>query len=341
MSALGVVISCYRQERYLARTVAALERVLEGRDWRGVLEIAAPSSAALPPLSERWQVIASTDPVTGVPRRALTPGAGRMTGFRACGGEWVLFLDSDMELDRAWMDAALDTAAREARVAGIGGRIEEWFTDGEAERPGKHDMYGSGDRDHAVPYLANVALYRRDALEAAGGYNEWLHSDEDFEIGMRLRWLGFELRVLGQRAGRHWSAPRPSFPELARRWRTGLCFGQGEVLRLYFGRRGMGTLLRRQWLYVATMGMWALGIAAAFLALAERRPRALMVWSLAPLAVLAFMTVRKRSARVAVHSMLTWTLNGLGMVTGFFHTPPVGVATPLSPQRHETGGAGC
>ena len=322
MSALGVVISCYRQERYLARAVPALERALEGRDWHGVLEIAAPSDAPLPPLSSRWTVIASTDPVTGVPRRPLTPGAGRMTGFRACGGEWVLFLDSDMELDRAWVDAALELAAREPALAGIGGRIEEWFSDGADERPGKHDMYGSGDRDHAVGFLANVALYRRAALEAAGGYDEWLHSDEDFELGMKLGFLGLEMRVLGMRAGRHWSAPRPSFPELSRRWRTGLCFGQGEVLRLYWGRRGMGTLLRRQWLYLATLGLWVLGVLALAVALFSARPRALLWWAALPALLLALMTARKRSARLAVHSLLTWTLQGLGLVAGLFHTPP-------------------
>jgi hypothetical protein len=339
VSALGVVISCYRQERYLARTILALERALEGSDWHGVLEIAAPSSAPLPALSARWTVIVSTDPVTGELRRALTPGAGRMTGFRACGGEWVLFLDSDMELDRAWVDSALAAAAREPSLAGIGGRIEEWFTDGESERPGKHDMYGGCERTHAVPYLANVALYRRSALEAAGGYDEWLHSDEDFELGMRLGFLGLEMRVLGMRAGRHWSAPRPSFPELARRWSTGLCFGQGEVLRLYFARRGMGTLLRRQWLYVATMGMWALGLVALAAALFGHQGGVFLAWAALPLAVLAFMAVRKRSARLAVHSLLTWTLNGLGMATGFFRAPPAHSRTTLRVPSREPGGA--
>jgi cellulose synthase/poly-beta-1,6-N-acetylglucosamine synthase-like glycosyltransferase len=339
VSALGVVISCYRQERYLERTVRALERALEGRDWHGVLEIAAPSDAPLPALSERWTVITSTDPVTGALRRALTPGAGRMTGFRACGGEWVLFLDSDMELDRAWVDAALALAAREPQLAGIGGRIEEWFTDGATARPGKHDMYGSGEREHAVPYLANVALYRRAALDAVGGYDEWLHSDEDFELGMKLGFLGLEMRVLGMRAGRHWSAPRPSFPELTRRWRTGLCFGQGEVLRLYFGRRGMGTLLRRQWLYIATMSLWLLGLVALIVALFRSRPGPLLAWAALPLALLAFMSLRKRSVRLAVHSILTWTLNGLGMVTGFFHAPPRGARVAIGAARRQAGGA--
>jgi hypothetical protein len=318
---LGVVVSCYRQERFLARTVAALERALEGEDWQGVLEFAAPSDEPLPPRSDRWRVISSFDPATRRPLRPLTPGAGRMVGFAACGGDWVLFADSDMELDAAWVQAILATAAREPGLAGLGGRIEEWFLDGAAERPGKRDMYGTGDRDRAVGYFGNVAFYRREALVAAGGYDVRLSSDEDFELGMRLRWLGFELRSLGMRAGRHWSAPRPSFPELSRRWRTGLCFGQGQVLRLYLGRRGFGTLLGRQWLYIATLGIWSLGLAALAAWLVSGDPGLLARWGVFVVALLAFMTVRKRGPRLAVHSLLTWTLNGLGMLVGLTWPP--------------------
>jgi hypothetical protein len=318
---IGVVVSCYRQERFLARTVAAIEHALEGEDWQGVLEFAAPSDQPLPPRSERWRVISSFDPATGCPLRPLTPGAGRMLGFAACGGDWVLFADSDMELDVAWIRAILATAAREPGLAGLGGRIEEWFVDGPVERPGNHDMYGTGDRDRPVDYYGNVAFYRREALRAAGGYDVRLSSDEDFELGMRLRWLGFELRSLGMRAGRHWSAPRPSFPELSRRWRTGLCFGQGQVLRLYLGRRGFGTLLMRQRLYVVTLGLWALGLIALALWIGTGVPGLFACWGMLLLALLAFMTIRKRSPRLALLSLLTWTLNGLGMLVGLTRPP--------------------
>ena len=48
---LGVVIPCYRQERFLPRTVAALEAALADREWRGVLVLAAAEGdAALPAL---------------------------------------------------------------------------------------------------------------------------------------------------------------------------------------------------------------------------------------------------------------------------------------------------
>ena len=91
---LGVVVPCYRQERFLPRTVAAIERALAAHEWRGALVLAAPASEPLPALSPRWTVI--SPPVT----RPLTPGAARMLGFAACAGDWVLFLpQTGLEVD--------------------------------------------------------------------------------------------------------------------------------------------------------------------------------------------------------------------------------------------------
>jgi hypothetical protein len=323
-------VSCYRQERFLPRTVTALEAALAGRDWRGVLELAVHSDAPLPPLSDRWRVVSAFDRATGRPGRPLTPGAGRMLGFAHCGGDWVLFADSDIEVEAAWVHAALALAAREPELAAVFGRIEEWFVDEGRERPGQPDMYRTGDTDRAVDYLAALAFYRRSALEAVGGYDPRLNSDEDFELGLRMKQRGLAMRSLGMRAARHWSAPRPNLPELGRRWRTGICFGQGQVLRLYLGRRGFGVLLRRQWLYVAALGMWALGLAALSMAIASRRPGPIALWALVPLAVLLVMGARKRSLRLAALSLATWSVQGLGMIVGWFRLP--GGARPLGPR---------
>jgi hypothetical protein len=318
---IGVVISCYRQERFLARTVAAIERALEDIEWEGVLELAVRSDEPLPTLSPRWRVVSAYDPRTARPGRPLTPGGGRMLGLASCGGDWVLFVDSDVEVDAGWMRAAIAAAEREPALAGVFGRIEEWFVDGENERPGQPDLYHTGDTDRPVEYLAALAFYRRAALLAVGGYDVRLNSDEDFELGLRLRQRGFAMRSLGRLAARHWSAPRPSFPELGRRWRTGICFGTGQVLRLYAGRPGFATLLRRQWLYLATLGMWALGLLAAIASLVTREPRALAAWTVLPLAVFAIMVVRKRSPRLALLSLLTWSMQGVGLVVGLFRMP--------------------
>jgi glycosyltransferase involved in cell wall biosynthesis len=343
---VGVVIPCYRQERFLPRTLAALDRALQGRAWRGALVLSEPSRQrrggaappggsgaartgrkvpetpeGVPPLSDRWRVL-------GPPlEHKLTPGAARMLGLAALEADWVLFVDADVELDPDWTVRALERAASDPRLAGLGGRLEEWIRDGAGERRGNPDMYRVGEEERPVPYLATLALYRRDALLEVGGYDARLDSEEDYELGMRFAAAGLELRSLPGPAARHWSGPRPSFAELTRRWRAGLCFGMGQALRLYWGRPGFVELLVRQRLYLAMLGLWTIGAVGLFAALATRDWRPFLGWAHLPALVWLVMSLRKRSPRLGLHSVLTWTVNGLGLMVGFLH-PPVRRGVP-------------
>jgi hypothetical protein len=96
------------------------------------------------------------------------------------------------------------------------------------------------------------------------------------------------------------------------------------VLRLYLGRPGFAALLRRQALNLGTLLMWALGLLALAFALATGRPDALLAWLGLPLLALAVMSARKRSVRLAVHSLLAWTLNGAGLLVGLLAGPRPG-----------------
>src|SRR5262249_39210975 len=220
----------------------------------------------------------------------------------ACGGSWVLFADADVEVERAWLERALAVAAGEPELAGAWGRIEEWFVDGARERPGVRDLYRVGEADRDAAYTATLSFYRRDALARVGGYDGRLNSEEDFELGLRLRRAGFRLRTLAPLAARHWSAPRPSLAELGRRWRTGLCFGPGQALRIYAGRPGFAELARRNAHYFGTLAVWL----AAPLAYVADGGRGLAAWAAVPVALLLLLALRKRSLKLAVHSLLTW-----------------------------------
>ena len=313
------MIPCYRQERFLARTLAALERSLAGRDWLGVLVLAAADNEApLPERSAHWRVLrAAGDPGA----RPLTPGAARNAGFEACGGTWVLFVDADVEVEPAWVERACRVAATDVTVAGLWGRIEEWFEDGARVRSGSRDLYRVGDGDAQSRYTATLSFYRRDALVQVHGYDARLQSEEDFELGVRLRQAGFPLRTLAPLAAKHWSAPRPSFGEVGRRWRTGLCFGPGQALRLYTGRPGFGELARRNAHYFATLALWL----AAPVAFALAGVPGLAGWALAWLALFLLMSFRKRNPLLALHSLVTWTVMAAGTVVGYVRG---GVAAP-------------
>jgi hypothetical protein len=310
---LGVVIPCYRQERDLPRTVAALERALEGREWNGALVLARREhpEVALPAVSSHWRVLG---PPAG---SALTPGAARMLGFAAVPGDWMLFVDADTEVDPDWVLHALAAGGTEERVAGYGGRTEERVTDGTREWAGDRDLYRVGDRERDVVLLINPVLYRRAALLEVGGYDPRLGAEEDFELGLRLTRAGWRLRLLAGPAGRHWNAPRPSLAEVRRRWAAGLTFGPGEVLRLYLGRPGFATLLARQRLPLGMLGWWLAGVVTAVVAASGGGVRPLAIWLVGTLALVAVMTRRKRSPRLALHSLLTWSVNGLGVLVGF------------------------
>jgi hypothetical protein len=311
---LGVVVPCFRQEAFLGRTLAALETALAGRDWRGAIVISEPGAdedgVALG-RDPRWSVI--MPPVA----RPLTPGAARMLGFAAVRGEAVLFVDADVEIERAWLARALEIMELAPGVAGVGGRLEEWIVDRGTEWAGSEDLNRVGRRERRVDHLTTPALYRRTALVAAGGYDARLNSEEDFELGLRCAAAGLELRTLAPLAGRHWSGPRPSLAEIGRRWRAGLCFGMGQVLRIYLGRPGFGRLLARQRLYLVTLAMWSMGVAALVLSWARRDARLVLLWLALAAAAWAAMSVRKRSPRLGAHSLLTWSVNALGLVVGF------------------------
>jgi len=253
------------------------------------------------------------------PRAPRTPGAARNLGSYGMEAEYLLFLDGDIVLEEGFLGRAVAHLESDSQCAAFGGRLDERHWIEGRQVGGAGDLY---QVRAGGPTLVLGALWvcRRSAFEEVGRFDPDLPSEEDFELSLRLRLAGYTLWAEARLAGYHDCAPRPSFRELGRRWRSGLYAGQGLALRKYWGRPGFGELVARQRFFLAAFAVWTVGLVALGAALAGK-PQALVAWTALVLAAWLLMSLRKRSPRLGLMSLLTWSVQGLALVRSLVFGP--------------------
>jgi cellulose synthase/poly-beta-1,6-N-acetylglucosamine synthase-like glycosyltransferase len=287
---------------YLDRCLSAWEVARETAGIDAETVVVLPPGEGAPDLGKRARVIEVG------PDQSSTPGANRNRGAEGATTDWLLFLDGDVELMRGFVAHALEAVAERPRVAGFGGRLDEKHWQDGRLVGGARDLYRIADGGE-VPYLAQAWLCRRVAFENVGGFDARLPAEEDFELGARLRRAGWLLLAEPDLAGVHHCAPRPSIAEIKRRWKNGMFAGPGLALRHAKGTPLFGELLRRQWLYLGTLAYAVFGLLALVFA-----PIYFVLWTWGLLFAWGLLALRKRNARLAGLSLLTWAVQGAALV---------------------------
>ncbi|GAA3847391.1 glycosyltransferase [Streptomyces phyllanthi] len=135
---------------------------------------------------------------TVVPGGARGPAAARNTGWRAAGRvPWIAFLDDDVMPGPTWCDdLALDLAEVTGRTAGITARIEVPLP---AHRRPTDWERGTAQLATARWITADM-VYRREALEAVGGFDERFRRAfrEDADLALRVLDAGWTLTEGGR-----------------------------------------------------------------------------------------------------------------------------------------------
>lgn len=205
-----------------------------------------------------------------------TPGRQRNAGWRAGTGQLVQFLDSDTLMDPHWLSKAV-SAMGEGVGAVCGDRRElypersvfNWIGDQEWNgKPGEAEAFG-GD-----------VLVRREALEATGGYDDFLIAGEDPELSYRVRKAGYRILRLAEPMTQHDLAMLTVKQYWRRAYRTGHAYAEvqarhpqfwaGEVSRI----RSRAGLFLAGWAVLPAAFLWPwLGLAPLLATLVLLRPR--------------------------------------------------------------------
>jgi len=206
--------------------------------------------------------------------------SGRNAGARLCRGEIAAFIDDDCIAEKSWVENIKAAYRRYPESSAIGGRVENaradkviprlqqyihvlWFNllhpcprnDGGLRR-----LYVLPGESYPVSSLTtNNLSYRKNALAAAGYFNESLVTNEDAELNLRITKAGG--RILYDPAVTVYHCHRRSL-----RAYIGQSFAFGRGLRQWGERQGLqansllGLRLKEKCRYAAAMFLYPLYI---------------------------------------------------------------------------------
>jgi len=296
---LGIGVAAFGHDAELARTLETIDGVLREAGLTPASRVVASADGA-----GQAEAIATAHGWTfrrasaGAPRSL---GSAREAARRACGGAAQLLVDGDVEIQPGWIVDAVEMLRTSESLAGVSGVVNEAHWAHGALLGGRKDVDGVG-AGGPRPFLRDAALWRRSALDHVGGFDPWLPSEEEAELGGRLATAGFALRALGRTIGVRHGVPRDSWGAVRAFAGTRAFHGPALVLVRSRGTMAFGRHARRYlgpWLLV----LWTL----AAVALAAFTPGLVMVWLWATFGLLAFFGVLAQSAtRPVWRAVLGW-----------------------------------
>jgi glycosyltransferase involved in cell wall biosynthesis len=314
MIKVSIVIKTLNEETTISRAIAS---AIEAAAAHAGEVIVADSGS-----TDRTIEAAMSYPISVVqlanPRQQCC-GIGPQLGFQHSIGDYVYILDGDMELDKAFLQEAIELLDREPSVAGVGGIVREMrFENLEFESRARHFLRRQVEHGADVDCLTGGGLYRRAAIENASYFSDRnLHGFEEYDLGARLRAKGWRLVRLNSHAVDHYSYALGSYRLLWYRVRAGRLLALGEIVRAAVGGKYLKNALfelRPIRFAIGTLIYWPLAVLLvlvgpgngwqiAFLAFAAALP-------------VAMMAVRSGSLQAGAYSVAVWHLTAINLVLG-------------------------
>lgn len=246
-------------------------------------------------------------------------GLGPQLAFQYSRGDYLCLMDGDMRLDREFLEKAQAFLLDNPKFAGVGGHVVEMNLENlefarRKSRGGKELASGTVDR------LNGGGLYRRTAIAEAGYLSDRnLHGYEEFDLGVRLRALGWSLHRLDIPFVQHFGYRMNAYALLLRRWRSKYLRGVGEVLRAGLGKSHWNAL----WRDIRELRLWGavyvgLVLLLAILWIMPDKVLAICICLGAIAGVVLAMSAKHRSFKLGFYAVTAWLFMAAALPLGFF-----------------------
>ena len=199
MSRISIVIPMYNEARHIGRTLLAARKAANAADIDCELIVVDNGSIDDGPQIAR----AFGAQVLVLP--GLLIGALRNRGATVASGEWLAFIDADIEMPEDWLSQlfALEADAQ-GDIFGLDlhtPAAAPWYATAWQRRM----LRPSANASRTVDWLPSAnLLMRKRWFDVVGGFNETLRTGEDKEYTLRLGKQGARLLSINTSIALHW-----------------------------------------------------------------------------------------------------------------------------------------
>lgn len=301
---LSVVIIARNESANIARAIESVLRATENWPQTEVLLVDSASTDNTVNIAKHYPINIVRIPSSWF----LSVGAGRLIGMHYTRGELVLHMDGDAELDSEWVNCSVPYMLEHPDVAAVGAYYRNiYMRDGRAV--GEEDQFRDKlGRIREVKYVGCASLYRRSAIEKIGGFQPFIKGEEGIYLCLGLRHAGYKIIQLPVLGWKHYCVPLNSLAYNRRRMNLNMWLGFGQMPRYYLGTSLFWMYVRERSKYtIAYLAGLFISIISLLFTIFTGNLVYFGIWFLVVSAVILAFTIRKRSFRKALLSLLTQT----------------------------------
>lgn len=255
------------------------------------------------------------------PDQRLTAAAGRYVGYLNATGDYILFLDGDVELLEKWHEHALATLEANPDIGVVGGRYIN------VPKSGSGDITLERNEDVQPEDVFHcggaAAIYRRQVLVETGSFSPHIFSDEEPALAVRIRHAGYRVVRLDYPSAFHYTDPPEKLSTIIARRNRNLWIGHGQNLRNFMGTDMLMPYLKERGHGIPPALFVVIGLVLLGVSLITRRVTLLALFIGGSLAMFAALAVYKRSIYKAYYTFAKRFIMLEGTVRGFFLGAPV------------------